>query len=107
MQAVFSVVVALLPPATEWSCLQKQRLEAIQTEVASDAKLAFLPGAGAVYMSGCKYAVVEDRWMAIFVGCASLAHTPHLSPVRIAGFGLAVRLVHAGRLKDCTSIQGN
>jgi hypothetical protein len=48
----------------------KQRLEAIQTAVArDDAKLAFLPGSGAIYMSGCKYAVVEDRWMAIFVGC--------------------------------------
>ena len=47
----------------------KQRLEAIQTAVArDDAKVAFLPGSGAVYMSGCKYAVVEDRWMAIFVG---------------------------------------
>lgn len=48
----------------------KKRLEAIQTAMASDdAKLAFLPGSGAVYMSGCKYAVVEDRWMAIFIGC--------------------------------------
>jgi hypothetical protein len=48
----------------------KQRLEAIQTAVAGDdAKIAFLPGSGAVYMCGCKHAVVEDRWMAIFAGC--------------------------------------
>lgn len=54
----------------------KQRLAAIQTAVGSDdAKLAFLPGAGAVYMAGCKYAVVEDRWMAIFTGCDSPAVT--------------------------------
>jgi hypothetical protein len=67
----------------------KQHLEAFEASRMEDAKLVFLPGAGAVYMPGCKFALVEDRWLALFVGCATLPHRPlcnalehHLCPGR-------------------------
>lgn len=46
----------------------KHHLESMHA-AAEGSQMAFLPGAGATYMSGCDYALVENRWMAIFVGC--------------------------------------
>lgn len=54
----------------------KHHVETVHA-AAEGSQIAFLPGAGAVYMPGCEYAMVENRWMALFVGCGfyiSLLH---------------------------------
>lgn len=51
----------------------KHHVETVHAAV-EGSQTAFLPGAGAVYMNACEYAMVENRWMAIFVGCG-----PHIA----------------------------
>jgi hypothetical protein len=48
----------------------KRTLDALQREL-PDVQTAFLPGCSAAFQAGVAHAVVEGRWLALFVGCVS------------------------------------
>jgi hypothetical protein len=54
-----------------FQCLAlKKQLDALQQGL-PEAQAAYLPGAGAAYQAGCAHAIVDGRWLAVFVGCVS------------------------------------
>jgi hypothetical protein len=48
----------------------KCHVESLQEHV-PNSKVAYLPGAGALYQVGCVHAIVEGRWLCIFSGCVT------------------------------------
>lgn len=60
----------------------KQHLDAMR-EALPQSEAAYLPGAGVAFTSGCVQGLLDDRWLSVFVGCASLLPLlafPHTAP---------------------------